>query len=83
MAFFICFHDGGGVTFEAAPNGERSVPVNLDARAAKTVAALLALDSLEVAATLGAVYMAGASAGERAVRLGPSAAGGSRPEASC
>jgi hypothetical protein len=58
MTFYICFHDdGGGVTFEAGPNGERSVPVRLDGRAEKAVSALLALDSLEVAAALGAVYL--------------------------
>jgi hypothetical protein len=57
--------------------------VKLDGRAEKAVSARLALDSLEVAAALGAVYLAGASAGERAVRVGPATPGGSRPEASC
>jgi hypothetical protein len=75
MAFYVCFHDGG-VTFEDAPNGERSVPITLDNRAGKALAALLALESLEVAYALGQVFLAGASAGERAVRLGPQAAGG-------
>jgi hypothetical protein len=83
MPFYVCFHDGGGVTFEGGPNGERSVAVKLDGRAEKAVSALLALDSLEVAAALGQVYLAGASAGERAVRVGPATVGGCRPEASC
>ncbi len=30
MTFYVCFYDGGGVTFEAGPNGERSVPATLD-----------------------------------------------------
>ncbi len=71
MTFFICFHEDGGATFEAGPNGERSVPVVLDERAARAISALLALESLEVAYSLGRVYLAGASAGERAARGGP------------
>ena len=49
----MCFHDDGGVTFEAGPNGERSVPVTLDERAGKAISALLSLESLEVAYSLG------------------------------
>jgi hypothetical protein len=71
MTFYMCFHDDGGATFEAGPNGERSVPVTLDERAAKAISALLALESLEVAYSLARVYLAGVSAGERAVRGSP------------
>ena len=71
MTYYMCFHDDGGVTFEGVPNGERSVPVTLDERAGKAITALISLDSLEVAYALARVYLAGASAGERAVRGSP------------
>jgi hypothetical protein len=71
MTFYMCFHDDGGATFEATPNGERSVPLTMGGRAAEVLTALLALDSLAVAYALARVYVAGASAGERAVRCGP------------
>jgi hypothetical protein len=71
MTFFMCFHDDIGATFETGPNGERSVPVTLDERAANAITALLSLASLEVAYSLARVYLAGASAGERSVRGSP------------
>ena len=67
MTFYLCFHDGG-TTIEGGPNGERSMRLTLDERADRVVSALLALDSLEVSYALARVYLAGASAGERAVR---------------
>jgi hypothetical protein len=71
MTYYMCFHDDGGVTFEAGPNGERSVSVTLDERAGKAITALISLDCLEVACALAQVYLAGASAGELAVRGSP------------
>jgi phage-related tail protein len=49
----------------------RSVPVELDSRAAKTVAALLALQSFELVHALGALYATGVNAGERSARSRP------------
>jgi len=71
MTCYVSFHDDGGVTFEAVPNGERSVPVTMDKRATKVIAPLLTLESLEIAFALAWVYLAGASAEEWAVRGSP------------
>src|SRR5262249_10644246 len=68
---YICFHDDGGATFESGPNGERSVPVTMDERAAKAISALLALESLEGAYALARIYLARAAAREAGVRGSP------------
>jgi len=66
--FFVNLFQGEGATFENAAQGDSSIPVKLDERAAKTLAALLQLESFEIAHALSAVFLAGVTAGERAVR---------------
>ncbi len=79
MTFYVCFHGGGGVTFESGPNGERSVPVALDGRSEEIVSALLALDSLEVACALARVYRAGRPRGSDLSGAVPQIAGSPLP----
>ena len=56
-----------GATFETEPVGEASVPVKVDERAAKTLAALLALESFELAHAIAQVFLAGVTVGKRTV----------------
>ena len=58
MLYVKYFSDGGALV-EDTPHGEQSVAVKLDERAAKTLAALLALESFELAHALASLYEAG------------------------
>lgn len=69
--FHVVFTKGEPPILDDSPqSGDdvRSVPVELDPRAAKAVSALLALQSFEIVHALGAVYAAGANAGQRDAR---------------
>lgn len=67
--FYVVFTQGEPpILDDSAPETDpdvRSVPVELDPRAAKAVAALLALSSFEVAHVLGAIYAAGVNQRQR------------------
>lgn len=65
---FVNFFRNEPPLLEAEPQGEASVEIKLDERAARVLAALLALESLEVSSALAALFVAGTHAGERSVR---------------
>lgn len=51
--------------------GDQSIPLALSGRAAKAITALLALESFEVSAALGELFLAGVREGGRAARRPP------------
>jgi hypothetical protein len=65
MLFCNLFTDGGAL-LETNPQGDASYPVNLPPADAAVLAALLA--SPEASAALARLFLAAATAGERAVR---------------
>lgn len=62
------FADRSSALLETTPQGEASIPVNIPAAAGSVVEALLT--SEEASSALAALFLAGATAGERAVRRG-------------
>ncbi len=74
MSLFVVFFQHEPPIVDSAPqsgDGVTSVELRLDERAARTLEALDALASVEVAHALGAVFLAGLNAGERAARGAP------------
>ena len=65
MLWLNVFSDGGAL-LETVPQGDASMPVQLPAGAEGVIVGLLTSD--EVAAALARLFLAGATAGERAVR---------------
>ena len=65
MLWLNIFADGGSL-METVPQGDASMPVQLPDETAEVIAGLLTSD--EVAAALARLFLAGATAGERAVR---------------
>ena len=65
---FYCNVFSDGAIFDTAPQGDASQTVKVDDRAAKTLQSLMQIESFELAHCLAQVFLAGASAGERAVR---------------
>jgi hypothetical protein len=66
--FFVTFFSGEQPVFDDTPqdgDGCTSVAVRVDESAAKTLVALCALGSFDVARALAAVYTAGVNAGQR------------------
>ena len=66
MFFVNLFREGA--VFETEAQGDASQPVKVDEDAAKTLTAILELESFQIAHMLAQVYLAGVTAGERAVR---------------
>jgi hypothetical protein len=69
MPLFINLHPGGAL-LEDVP-AETAVALALDERSAKTLAALLALESFELSAALGQLWLAGCREGHRSSRRVP------------
>ncbi len=67
MLYVILFADGGAL-LEMNPQGDASYPVTLPPEDAAVLAGLLS--SPEASAALARLFLAGATAGERAVRCG-------------
>jgi hypothetical protein len=65
MLHVNCFKDGGAL-LEAEPQGDAWIPVNLLAADEAVLAGLIS--SLEVSGALARLFLAGVTAGERAVR---------------
>ena len=63
---YVNFFSEGGALLETVPQSDASMPVNLPEDTAAVIAGLLTSD--EVAAALARLFLAGATAGERAVR---------------
>ena len=76
MLWINCFTDSSPL-LEREPQGDSSMPVNLPEHE-ETLLALI--DTPEASAALARLFMAGATAGERAVRVKmPTAGRGDRP----
>jgi hypothetical protein len=71
MLYLNVFPDG--VLVEFVPNGDRSTPIRLDERAEACAREMLSRSpaAVEISYSLARVFLAGAQAGERAVRTGP------------
>jgi hypothetical protein len=68
MHYVNWFADGTAL-LEREPQGDANVPVSLPARHEKMLVTLI--DSPETSEALAALFLAGATAGERAVRVRP------------
>src|SRR4051794_40220324 len=66
MLYCNYFRDGTAL-IEDVQQGDASLPIKLDERAAQAMADLLDLESFEVSHCLAALFNAGVSSGERAV----------------
>ncbi len=67
MPLFITIHPDGGALLEDAPS-DSCVELKLGERASRALLALTALESFEVAAALGQLYLQGVKDGQRATR---------------
>jgi len=69
MLYLNLFRSGGALV-ETQPNGDESVELRLPGQAGKTLAGLVELESFRISEALAALFLAGATAGERAVSAG-------------
>jgi hypothetical protein len=71
MTLYLCLFREGGAYLSQTPDGDSNQPVGLDPEAGETLSHLLGLQSFPAAKALASLYLAGAAAGERAVRGRP------------
>ena len=68
MTLYLCFFTEGGAYLSDTPDGDTNQPIELEAQAGEMLTHLLGLQSFVAAQALASLYLAGATAGERAVR---------------
>jgi len=68
MTLYLCLFKEGGAYLSDTPDGDTNQPVELPEQAGEMLTHLLGLQSFVAAQALASLYLAGATAGGRAVR---------------
>lgn len=71
MALFITLHPGGGALLEDAPSDSCIELKGLSERAVKALSALLAVESYEISAACGELFLLAVREGQKASRRRP------------